>query len=43
MTGLAIVQLLLFFAILVLLTRPLGAYMARVFAGEHGIDVEVAD
>ena len=35
MTALAIVQLLLFFAILVLLTNPLGAYLARVFAGER--------
>jgi len=29
-----ILQLLVFFALLVALTRPLGAYMARVFSGE---------
>jgi len=30
-----LVQLLLFFALLLLLVKPLGAYMARVFAGER--------
>ena len=34
MTGIAILQIILFFAILLVVTKPLGAYMARVFAGE---------
>ncbi|MES1185984.1 MAG: potassium-transporting ATPase subunit KdpA [Myxococcales bacterium] len=34
MTAFATLQLLLFFGLLLLLTKPLGAYMARVFAGE---------
>ena len=35
MTALAILQMVLFFAILLLITKPLGAHMARVFAGER--------
>ena len=35
MTTIGIVQLLLFFALVLLATRPMGAYMARVFAGER--------
>jgi K+-transporting ATPase ATPase A chain len=35
MTGLATLQLALFFGLLLLITKPLGAYMARVFAGER--------
>jgi hypothetical protein len=31
MTPLAIVQIVLYFGILVLITKPLGAYMAREF------------
>ncbi len=34
MTTHSLLQILLFFAILILTTKPLGAYMARVFAGE---------
>src|SRR5690349_5622579 len=34
MTPVAIVQIALYFGILLLITKPLGAYMARVFAGE---------
>jgi K+-transporting ATPase ATPase A chain len=34
MTGLAILQIVLFFGILLIVTKPLGAYMARVFCGE---------
>src|SRR5512140_1029763 len=34
MTGLAILQIVLFFGVLLVVTKPLGAYMARVFAGE---------
>jgi K+-transporting ATPase ATPase A chain len=34
MSALATVQLVVFFGILVLLTKPLGSYMASVFAGE---------
>src|SRR4051812_44178452 len=34
MTALATLQLVLFFGLLLLITKPLGAYMARVFAGE---------
>jgi potassium-transporting ATPase potassium-binding subunit len=34
MTASALAQLALFFAVLLALTRPLGAYMARVFQGE---------
>ena len=35
MTASAIVQVAVLFAILLLLTKPLGSYMARVFAGER--------
>jgi K+-transporting ATPase ATPase A chain len=35
MTASATVQIVVFFAILLLLTKPLGSYMARVFAGER--------
>ncbi len=35
MSALGVLQLVVFFALLVALTRPLGAYMARVFAGER--------
>jgi K+-transporting ATPase ATPase A chain len=35
MTGAGIVQILVFFGLIVLLTKPLGAYMARVFEGER--------
>ena len=35
MTALATLQLVLFFALLLLLTKPLGAHMARVFEGER--------
>ncbi|HEX4335523.1 MAG TPA: potassium-transporting ATPase subunit KdpA [Polyangiaceae bacterium] len=34
MTPLAILQIALYFGILLLITKPLGSYMARVFAGE---------
>ena len=34
MTFSAVLQILLFFAIIVLIAKPLGAYMARVFQGE---------
>ena len=34
MTALTVVQLVVFFGLLLLITRPLGSYMARVFAGE---------
>lgn len=34
MTALATVQIVLFFAVLLLTTKPLGSHMARVFAGE---------
>jgi len=34
MTALATLQIVVFFGILLLLTKPLGAYMARVFDGE---------
>jgi K+-transporting ATPase ATPase A chain len=34
MSSLAIGQLALFFGLLLLITKPLGAYMARVYAGE---------
>jgi K+-transporting ATPase ATPase A chain len=34
-SALGVLQLVVFFALLVALTRPLGAYMARVFAGER--------
>lgn len=34
MTAIGIVQLVLYFGILVLITQPLGAYIARVFQGE---------
>jgi len=35
MTTIGILQILLFFAVLLLATKPLGAYMARVFDGER--------
>ena len=35
MTALATLQIVLFFAILLLITKPLGSHMARVFAGER--------
>src|SRR3954470_10155663 len=35
MTVVATAQLALYFALLLLITKPLGAYMARVFAGER--------
>ncbi len=35
MTALGILQLVLYFGILLLITKPLGAYMARVFEGEQ--------
>lgn len=35
MSAFGILQILVFGALLVVLTRPLGAYMARVFAGER--------
>ncbi len=35
MTANGILQLLLFFGLIVLLTKPMGAYMARVFQGER--------
>ena len=35
MTSNGIVQLVVFLLVLFLLTRPLGAYMARVYQGEH--------
>jgi potassium-transporting ATPase potassium-binding subunit len=35
MTLLATLQILLYFGILLLITKPLGSYMARVFAGER--------
>src|SRR6187549_1899433 len=34
MTAQAILQILLYFGALLLITRPLGSYMARVFEGE---------
>src|SRR5690349_14598424 len=34
MSSIAALQLALYFGLLVLLTKPLGRYMARVFAGE---------
>src|SRR5579872_5734450 len=35
MTGNGILQIALFFLVLLALTKPLGAYMAKVFAGER--------
>src|SRR5579862_919487 len=35
MTPNGILQILLYFAVILLLTRPLGTYMARVFTGER--------
>jgi potassium-transporting ATPase potassium-binding subunit len=35
MTGNGILQILLFFLVLVALTKPMGAYMAKVFGGER--------
>ena len=37
MTGAGILQILVFFGLIVLLTKPLGAYMARVFEGERTV------
>jgi K+-transporting ATPase ATPase A chain len=37
MSAIAIGQLILFFGVLLVVTKPLGAYMARVFAGERTI------
>ena len=34
MTAFATVQMLLFFGLLFLLTKPLGSYMAKVYSGE---------
>src|SRR5579884_2363176 len=34
MTALSILQVVIFFAVLILITKPLGAYMAKVFQGE---------
>ncbi len=35
MTANGVLQLLLFFGLILLLTKPMGAYMARVFQGER--------
>ena len=35
MTPNGVIQLLLFFGVVLLLTKPMGIYMARVFAGER--------
>src|ERR1700731_4203401 len=35
MTSLGILQILLFFALIFVCTKPLGAYMARVFQGQR--------
>jgi K+-transporting ATPase ATPase A chain len=35
MTAPSVVQIIVFFGLLLLLTKPLGGYMARVFAGER--------
>ncbi len=35
MTGNGILQIALYFLILLALTKPLGAYMAKVFSGER--------
>src|SRR5712692_2337826 len=35
MTSLGILQILVFFALILVCTKPLGAYMARVFEGER--------
>ena len=35
MTGNGILQIALYFLVLLALTKPLGAYMAKVFAGER--------
>jgi K+-transporting ATPase ATPase A chain len=35
MTAIGILQMLLYFGLVLLLTRPMGAYMARVFEGER--------
>src|SRR5678816_4172824 len=35
MTGIGIVQIFLFLALILACTKPLGAYMARVFEGER--------
>ncbi len=37
MTALTVVQIVVFFGLLVLLTKPLGSYMARVYAGEKTV------
>ena len=38
MTTTGILQILLFFAVIWLFTKPIGLYMARVFAGERSSD-----
>ena len=35
MTGMGVLQIVIFFGVLLLLTKPLGRYMARVFEGER--------
>src|ERR1035441_6314535 len=35
MTGNGLLQIALYLAVLILLTKPLGAFMAKVFAGER--------
>src|SRR2546426_11213670 len=35
MTTIGILQMLLFFGLILLFTKPMGAYMARVFNGER--------
>src|SRR5215472_16828987 len=35
MTGLGILQIALFFALILLCTKPLGAFMAKVFEGQR--------
>src|SRR5579862_6629900 len=35
MTAIGIFQILLFFALILVLTKPMGIYMAKVFAGER--------
>ena len=37
MTALATLQIVIYFGILLLITKPLGSYMARVFAGERTV------
>ena len=35
MTSIGIVQILVFFGLILLLTKPIGLFMSRVFAGER--------